>query len=63
MLLFLQALRAAMPDKRLSTCTTQQTYIGSNGSPLKDVSAFADVLDNILVMNYDVWGGESPLLC
>ncbi|GAA5956788.1 hypothetical protein JCM3765_005737 [Sporobolomyces pararoseus] len=59
MLLFLQALRAAMPDKRLSTCTTQQTYIGSNGSPLKDVSAFADVLDNILVMNYDVWGASS----
>lgn len=59
MLLFLQALRAAMPDKRLSTCTTQQTYIGANGSPISDVSAFADVLDNILVMNYDVWGASS----
>ncbi|GAA6023500.1 hypothetical protein JCM11491_006602 [Sporobolomyces phaffii] len=59
MLLFLQGLRAAMPDKRLSTCTTQQPYIGANGSPLSDVSAFAKVLDNILVMNYDVWGASS----
>lgn len=47
-----------MPNKRLSTCTTQQAYIGANGSPLTDVSAFAKVLDNILVMNYDVWGGK-----
>ena len=61
MLLFLQELRVAMPNKRLSTCTTQQAYIGANGSPLTDVSAFAKVLDNILVMNYDVWGGESLL--
>ncbi|GAA5944465.1 glycoside hydrolase family 18 protein [Sporobolomyces koalae] len=59
MLLFLQALRKAMPDKRLSTCTTQQAYIGANGSPLTDVSAFGKVLDNILVMNYDVWGASS----
>lgn len=58
-LLFLQALRAALPTKRLSSCTTQHAFIGSNGSPLTDVSAFASVLDNILVMNYDVWGGES----
>ncbi|GAA5886311.1 hypothetical protein JCM16303_003759 [Sporobolomyces ruberrimus] len=59
MLLFLQALRKAMPNKRLSTCTTQQTYIGANGSPLADVAAFGEVLDNILVMNYDVWGASS----
>lgn len=59
MLLFLQELRVAMPNKRLSTCTTQQAYIGANGSPLTDVSAFAKVLDNILVMNYDVWGASS----
>ncbi|GAA6062786.1 hypothetical protein JCM10212_002155 [Sporobolomyces blumeae] len=59
LLLFLQDLRAALPDKRLSTCTTQQAYIGANGSPLVDVSAYAKVLDNILVMNYDVWGASS----
>ncbi|GAA5916176.1 glycoside hydrolase family 18 protein [Sporobolomyces salmoneus] len=59
MLLFLQELRTALPDKRLSTCTTQQTYIGANGSPIADVSEFAKVLDNILVMNYDVWGASS----
>ncbi|BGP14946.1 hypothetical protein JCM10213_007252 [Rhodosporidiobolus nylandii] len=59
LLLFLKALRAALPHTRLSTCTTQQTYIGANGSPIGDVSAYADILDNILVMNYDVWGASS----
>ncbi|GAA5821856.1 hypothetical protein JCM11251_004747 [Rhodosporidiobolus azoricus] len=55
----MRLLRAALPDGHLSTCTTQQTYIGANGSPLGDVSAFAEVLDNVLVMNYDVWGASS----
>ncbi|GAA6029711.1 hypothetical protein JCM8097_001014 [Rhodosporidiobolus ruineniae] len=59
LLTFLKALRAALPNARLSTCTTQQTYVGANGSPIGDVSAYADVLDNILVMNYDVWGASS----
>ncbi|GAA5950408.1 hypothetical protein JCM21900_003725 [Sporobolomyces salmonicolor] len=59
LLLFLKALRAALPNKRLSTCTTQQAYIGANGSPLTNVAAYAAVLDNILVMNYDVWGASS----
>jgi chitinase len=58
LLSFLKLLRASLPDKRLSTCTTQQTYIGANGSPIGDVSAYAQYLDAILVMNYDVWGGE-----
>ncbi|GAA5895066.1 hypothetical protein JCM6882_008275 [Rhodosporidiobolus microsporus] len=55
----LQLLRAALPTAHLSTCTTHQTYIGASGSPIGDVSAFADVLDNVLVMNYDVWGASS----
>jgi GH18 family chitinase len=59
LLLFLQALRTALPNTRLSTCTTQQTYVGANGNPIGDVSAYAALLDNILVMNYDVWGGTS----
>ncbi|GAA5927503.1 hypothetical protein JCM3775_006001 [Rhodotorula graminis] len=59
MLKFLQALRAALPQKLLSTCTTQSAYVGADGSPLTDVSAFAKVLDHILVMNYDVWGASS----
>lgn len=59
MLKFLQAMRTALPQKLLSTCTTQSAYVGADGSPLTDVSAFAKVLDHILVMNYDVWGGAS----
>ncbi|GAA6056603.1 hypothetical protein JCM3770_006662 [Rhodotorula araucariae] len=59
LLKFLTELRAAMPTKLLSTCTTHQAYIGADGSPLTDVSAFAKVLDHILVMNYDVWGASS----
>ncbi|KAI5475768.1 glycoside hydrolase family 18 protein [Pseudohyphozyma bogoriensis] len=59
-LAFLQDLRAKIgDDKIISACTTQQAFIGSDGSPLTDVSAFADVLDYILVMNYDVWGASS----
>lgn len=59
----LTELRTALPKKLLSTCTTQSAYIGADGSPLTDVKAFANVLDHILVMNYDVWGGASlPLV-
>ncbi|SCV70718.1 BQ2448_3480 [Microbotryum intermedium] len=58
-LLFLQDLRRVLPTARLSSCTTQQAFIGANGSPLANVSAFAQVLDGILVMNYDVWGASS----
>ncbi|KAF7301988.1 Glycoside hydrolase family 18 protein [Mycena indigotica] len=31
-------------------------FIGSNGDPMSDVSAFAEVLDHVQVMNYDVNG-------
>lgn len=59
-LLFLQALRRALgASAHITSCSTQRAFIGSNGSPLTDVSAFAAVLDGVLVMNYDVWGGES----
>jgi chitinase len=62
-LLFLTSLRAALgSDKRISACTTETTFIGADGNPLTDVSTFAAVLDNILVMNYDVWGGTSFFL-
>ena len=42
---------------RLSSCVSHNAFIGADGSPIADVSAFSDVLDNILIMNYDVWGG------
>ncbi|KAK4705493.1 chitinase, partial [Phenoliferia sp. Uapishka_3] len=57
---FLVSLRAALGnDKRISACVTQTAFLGADGSPLTDVSGFAAVLDNILVMNYDVWGASS----
>lgn len=59
-LIFLNLLRQSLaPDARISACVTQGAFIGADGSPLADVSAFAAVLDNILVMNYDVWGASS----
>ncbi|KWU47291.1 glycoside hydrolase [Rhodotorula sp. JG-1b] len=59
MLSMLQLLRQKLPTTLLSTCTTQQTYVGANGNPVGDVSQFANVLDHVMVMNYDVWGASS----
>ncbi|GAA5992699.1 hypothetical protein JCM10908_006887 [Rhodotorula pacifica] len=59
MLSMLQLLRQKLPTALLSTCTTQQTYIGADSNPVGDVSQFANVLDYVMVMNYDVWGASS----
>ncbi|KAG9048594.1 hypothetical protein FS837_012449 [Tulasnella sp. UAMH 9824] len=57
---FLKVLRATLPDGAVITAATQVwPFAGSNGSPLKDVSAFAQYFDWILLMNYDVWGSSS----
>lgn len=62
-LLFLQELREALPSGALITAATQVwPFAGPDGNPLKDVSAFAKVLDWILVMNYDIWGCEFSAL-
>ncbi|KAG8687376.1 hypothetical protein FRC08_011997 [Ceratobasidium sp. 394] len=59
-LTFLQLLRSQLPTPAKITAATQVTpFIGSNGEPMKDISAFAQVLDWILIMNYDVWGASS----
>lgn len=59
----LQQLRAALPDGSLITLATQVwPFTGSNGSPLRDVSGFAKVIDWILIMNYDIWGCEYSFL-
>lgn len=56
---FLQLLRSSLPPAaRITAATQTQPFSDGNGQPMKDVSAFAKVLDWILVMNYDVWGGE-----
>ena len=57
LLTFLQELRSALPQGALISAATQVwPFAGPDGQPLSDVSAFADVLDWILVMNYDIWG-------
>lgn len=59
-LLFLRELRAALPEGALLTLATQVwPFAGPNGRPLSDVSGFAEVVDWILIMNYDIWGCES----
>lgn len=56
---FLTLLRSSLPPTARITAATQTTpFVDQNGQPMKDVSAFAKVLDWILIMNYDVWGGE-----
>lgn len=56
---FFTLLRKEMPNAILSAATTQSTWNGKNGNPLKDVSKFASALDFVFVMNYDVWGSSS----
>ena len=59
---FLQELRADPEGKDLilSAATQINPFIDASGSPSTNVSGFADVLDFITVMNYDVWGSWSP---
>ncbi|ORX40551.1 glycoside hydrolase superfamily [Kockovaella imperatae] len=57
---FLQILRATLPSDALISLATQVwPFAGPDGNPLSDVSGFADVIDWILIMNYDIWGSSS----
>ena len=58
-LLFLQTLRKTLPSAaKITAATMTVPFADSQGSPMRDVSAFAKVLDWILIMNYDSWGCE-----
>ncbi|KAH9477623.1 Chitinase A1 [Psilocybe cubensis] len=46
-------------DLTLTAAVGLTPFAGPGGIPLSDVSAFADVLDHIAIMNYDVWGAWS----
>lgn len=53
---FLQLLRTRLPPSAAITAATlPTTFYGSDGEPMRDVSQFAEALDWILLMNYDVW--------
>ena len=59
---FLQLLRKTLPPQaKITAATMTVPWADAQGNPLKDVSAFAKVLDWILIMNYDTWGCESFL--
>ena len=54
---FLNLLKSTLPPgARITAATQSQPFAGPDGNPTSDVSAFAAVLDWILLMNYDVWG-------
>ncbi|KAL1702144.1 glycoside hydrolase superfamily [Schizophyllum commune] len=46
-------------DKTISAAVAHQPWIGDNGSPLSDVSAYASVMDWVGIMNYDVSGASA----
>ena len=60
LLAFLKLLRSQLgTDKVISLATPLNVWYGSDGNSLTDVSPFANYIDHILLMNYDVWGASS----
>ncbi|KAJ6497662.1 glycoside hydrolase family 18 protein [Mycena sanguinolenta] len=60
-LLLLTSLRAALgTSKIISAAVTDLPWIGSNGNPLTDVSAYAAQMTYANLMNYDIFGDWSP---
>ncbi|KAL0958061.1 hypothetical protein HGRIS_000239 [Hohenbuehelia grisea] len=60
-LLFLQEFREDPVGKNLtvSVAVGLAPFMGPDGTPMTDVSAFAKVLDHIAIMGYDIWGAWS----
>ncbi len=60
---FLSLLRTTLPPAtRISAAVQTTPFADANGQPMKDVRPFANVLDWLLIMNYDVWGGASCII-
>ncbi|KAF5376668.1 hypothetical protein D9615_007899 [Tricholomella constricta] len=60
LLSLLKSLRSALgSSKIISAAVPHLPWLGSNGSPLKDVSAYAAQMTYANIMNYDVWGASS----
>ncbi|KAJ6593441.1 glycoside hydrolase family 18 protein [Mycena capillaripes] len=61
LLLVLTSLRTALgTSKIISAAVTDLPWIGSNGSPLTDMSAYAAQMTYANLMNYDIFGDWSP---
>lgn len=57
-LAFLQLLRATLPQgARITAATQTEPFASAQGTPMANVTDFAQALDWILMMNYDVWQG------
>lgn len=58
-LAFLRLLRKTLPADAIITAATQSfPFANPEGLPMTNVTEFAEVLDWISLMNYDVWGCE-----
>ncbi|TFK71554.1 glycoside hydrolase family 18 protein [Pluteus cervinus] len=56
----LQTLRSALgSSKIISAAVPHLPWLGSNGKPLTNVSAYAAQMTYVNIMNYDVWGSSS----
>ncbi|KAI0068759.1 glycoside hydrolase [Artomyces pyxidatus] len=56
---FLTLLRSQLPPTaRISAAAQTVPFAGPDGQPVRDVSPFVNVLDWVLLMNYDVWGSS-----
>lgn len=59
-LLLLQHLRSILPvNARLTVAAQTAPFVDDSGQPMTDLSKFAEVLDWVLIMNYDVWTASS----
>ncbi|KAF5388225.1 hypothetical protein D9615_000516 [Tricholomella constricta] len=57
--LFLRRLRAVLPPGARITAAAQTVpFTDPSGEPMQDVSQFAELLDWLLLMNYDVWSSS-----
>ena len=55
-LTFLRLLRKKLPqDSKISAAVQTVPFADAQGMPMQNVSEFADVLDWVLIMNYDTW--------
>ncbi|CDO77188.1 Glycoside Hydrolase Family 18 protein [Trametes cinnabarina] len=60
LLSFFKSLRSALgSSKIISAAVTQLPWVGSNGQPLSNVSAYAAQMTYANIMNYDVFGASS----
>ncbi|KAF9529877.1 glycoside hydrolase superfamily [Crepidotus variabilis] len=60
LLSFVTLLRSWLgPSKIISAAVAHLPWLGSNGQPLYDVSAYAAQMSYVNIMNYDVWGASA----